>query len=146
MMLAVVAALRDTAPLGALVATALGTAAFTLGHAPPMGPAGMGLILLGIVWAEFRPRPAEALESAASNVTEADPTLRHQRPPLGHGFGEASRHTRGSPLGVPGPHARLLRSSLGAGRATSTGPGLDRAIHASPGQHTPHPRTRCLPP
>ena len=66
MMLAVVAAFRDTAPLGALVAMALGTAAFTLGHAPPMGPAGMGLILLGIVWVEFRPRPAEALESAAS--------------------------------------------------------------------------------
>ena len=41
--LAVVTALRDTAPLGALVFLALGAAVFTLGHGPPMGPAGMGL-------------------------------------------------------------------------------------------------------
>ena len=63
--LAVVAALRDTAPLGALVSMALGAAVFTLGHAPPMGPVGMGLFLLGIAWAEFRPRPAERLSAAA---------------------------------------------------------------------------------
>lgn len=57
--LAVVAALRGTAPLGALVWMALGAVVFTLGHAPPMGPVGMGLFLLGVAWAEFRPRPKE---------------------------------------------------------------------------------------
>ena len=62
---AVVAALRDTAPLGALVSMSLGAAVFTLGHAPPMGPVGMGLLLLGIAWAEFRPRPAEKLTDMA---------------------------------------------------------------------------------
>lgn len=63
--LAVVAALRDTAPLGALVSMSLGAAVFTLGHAPPVGPVGMGLFLLGIAWAEFRPRPAERLPQVA---------------------------------------------------------------------------------
>ena len=63
--LTIVAALRDTAPLGALVCLSLGAAVFTIGHAPPMGPVGMGLILLGIAWAEFRPRPAERLSQAA---------------------------------------------------------------------------------
>ena len=53
--LAVVTALRDAAPLGALVAMSLGAAVFTLGHAPPMGPIGMGLFLVGIAWVEFRP-------------------------------------------------------------------------------------------
>ncbi len=55
--IAVVTALRDTAPLGALVCLSLGAAVFTLGHAPPMGPIGMGLFLIGIAWLEFRPRP-----------------------------------------------------------------------------------------
>ena len=63
--LAVVAALRDTAPLGGLVSMALGAAVFTIGHAAPMGPIGMGLFLLGIAWSEFRPRPAETLTPAA---------------------------------------------------------------------------------
>lgn len=63
--LAVIAALRDTAPLGALVSMTLGAAAFTLGHAPPMGPIGMGMFLLGIAWAEFRPRPPERSTHAA---------------------------------------------------------------------------------
>jgi hypothetical protein len=53
--LSVVAALRNIAPLGALVALALGAAVFTLGHAPPMGPIGMGMFLLGIAWTEFSP-------------------------------------------------------------------------------------------
>jgi hypothetical protein len=53
--LAIVAALRDSAPLGALVAMSLGAAVFMLGHAPPMGPVGMGLFLVGIAWIEFRP-------------------------------------------------------------------------------------------
>ena len=65
--LAVVAALRDTAPLGALVSISVGAAAFTLGHAPPMGPVGMGLFLLGIAWTEFRPRPAETMPAAAQS-------------------------------------------------------------------------------
>lgn len=63
--LAVVAALRDTAPIGALVSMSLGAATFTLGHAPPVGPIGMGLFLLGIAWAEFRPRPPERSSQAA---------------------------------------------------------------------------------
>jgi len=62
--LAVVAALKDDAPPGALVSMSLGAAVFVLGHAPPMGPIGMGLFLLGIAWAEFRPRPAEMLSQA----------------------------------------------------------------------------------
>lgn len=63
--LAVVAALRDSAPLGALVAMSLGAAVFALGHAPPVGPVGMGLFLVGIAWIEFRPRPAERSPGAA---------------------------------------------------------------------------------
>ena len=59
--LAVIVALRSTAPLGALVCMALGAAVFTLGHARPMGPVGMGLFLLGIAWAELLPRPAQTL-------------------------------------------------------------------------------------
>lgn len=62
--LAAVVALKDTAPLGALVSMSLGAAVFVVGHAPPMGPIGMGLFLLGIAWAEFRPRPAEMLSQA----------------------------------------------------------------------------------
>ena len=58
--LAVVAALRGTAPVTALVLMALGAAVFTLGHARPMGPIGMGLFLAGIVWFEFRPRSTNA--------------------------------------------------------------------------------------
>lgn len=57
--LAVVIALSDTAPLGALVLMSLGAAVFTLGHARPMGPVGMGLFLIGVAWAELRRRPAE---------------------------------------------------------------------------------------
>jgi hypothetical protein len=57
---AVVAALRDTAPTPALVLLSAGAAVFTLGHAPPMGPVGMGLFLAGIVWLEFRPRAGTA--------------------------------------------------------------------------------------
>ncbi len=62
--LAVVAALRDTAPTGALVSMALGAALFAIGHAPPMGPIGMGLFLLGIAWTEWRRPPAEGLSQA----------------------------------------------------------------------------------
>lgn len=59
--LAVVAALRNIAPLGALLCMSLGAALFAVGHAPPIGPVGMGLVLLGITWAEFRPRPIETV-------------------------------------------------------------------------------------
>jgi hypothetical protein len=62
--LAVVVALRDIAPAGARVLMALGAVVFTLGHAPPMGPSGMGLILAGVVVAEFRPLPSEHSEPA----------------------------------------------------------------------------------
>ena len=61
--LAVVVALKDITPLGARVLIALGALVFTVGHAPPMGPSGMGLILAGIVVAEFRPLPSEHPES-----------------------------------------------------------------------------------
>ena len=63
---AVVVALKDTAPPGALLSMALGAGVFMLGHAPPMGPTGMGLFLLGIAWAEFRPRRAERQPSTAT--------------------------------------------------------------------------------
>jgi hypothetical protein len=52
---AVVVALRGTAPTGALVLMSLGAGVFVLGHAPPMGPVGMGLFLAGVVWTELRP-------------------------------------------------------------------------------------------
>lgn len=57
--LAVVAALRDIAPLGARILMVLGAAVWTLGHAPPMGPVGMGLFLAGVAWFEFRSRAGE---------------------------------------------------------------------------------------
>jgi hypothetical protein len=65
-MLSVVAALMGTAPPGALVLMSLGAAVFSLGHASPMGPVGMGLILLGIAWAEFRPRPVGLTQAAGT--------------------------------------------------------------------------------
>jgi hypothetical protein len=67
--LAVVTALRNVAPTGALVCLSLGAAVFTLGHAPPMGPIGMGLILIGIAWLEFRPRPVTETSSAPGRAT-----------------------------------------------------------------------------
>jgi hypothetical protein len=66
--LAVVAALRGTAPLGALVSMALGATVFTLGHAPPAGPVGMGLFVLGIAWTEFRPPAAGPPNPAAKEA------------------------------------------------------------------------------
>ena len=72
---AVVAALKDTAPTGALVCLALGAAVFALGHAKPTGPIGMGLFLIGIAWLELRPRPLGAAGSGP------DPTVDVVRPP-----------------------------------------------------------------
>jgi hypothetical protein len=62
--LAVVTALRETAPRSALVLMAVGATVFALGHAPPMGPIGMALFLAGIAWLELRPR--ERARHAAS--------------------------------------------------------------------------------
>ena len=70
---AVVAALSRTAPTGALVSMSLGAAVFAMGHAAPTGPIGMGLFLLGIAWAEFRPRspgPASAAGRALHDGVE----------------------------------------------------------------------------
>lgn len=68
---AVVAALRHTAPTGALVLMSLGAAVFVLGHAPPMGPVGMGLFLAGVVWTEFLPRRTPAGPSSTTVPGEA---------------------------------------------------------------------------
>jgi hypothetical protein len=54
--LMVVTALRRTAPRPALVLIAIGATVFALGHARPMGPIGMALLLAAIAWLELRPR------------------------------------------------------------------------------------------
>jgi hypothetical protein len=58
--LAVVAALWKTAPRPALALMAAGAIVFALGHARPMGPIGMALLLAGIVWLELWPRRGDA--------------------------------------------------------------------------------------
>lgn len=58
--LAAITALRQRAPRGALVLVAAGSVVFVLGHARPMGPIGMALILAGIVWLELRPGHVDA--------------------------------------------------------------------------------------
>jgi hypothetical protein len=57
--LAVVAALAGKAPRPALMFIATGAIVFALGHARPMGPMGMLLILTGIAWLELRPRQVD---------------------------------------------------------------------------------------
>ena len=57
---AAVAALRKTAPGPALALIAVGALAFATGHARPVGPIGMGLILAGIGWLELRPQEPRA--------------------------------------------------------------------------------------
>ena len=59
---AVVVALRDTAPMPALVLMSLGAVVFTLGHAPPVGPIGMALFLAGVAWLEFRAGQPDSAE------------------------------------------------------------------------------------
>jgi hypothetical protein len=54
--LAVVAVLWNTADHRALALIAGGATVFAFGHARPMGPIGMALILVGIAWLELRPR------------------------------------------------------------------------------------------
>ena len=73
------------------------------------------------------------------------PDTRHQRPPLGHGFGRP-RGRLEDLRSRPGPACAAPALVPGCRPSHVTGPGLDRAIHASAGQHTPYPRTRCLPP
>ena len=63
--LSVVRALRTRAPRGALALMAIGATVFTLGHAQPMGPVGMGLFLVGVVWLELRPRRGRAAHAPA---------------------------------------------------------------------------------
>lgn len=76
--LAVVAALRRSAPPGALLCMSLGALVFAAGHAPPMGPVGMGLVLVGIAWTELRPaRPRR--NSGESSTTRA-PSEREHHP------------------------------------------------------------------
>jgi cbb3-type cytochrome oxidase subunit 3 len=67
--LSVVTALWTRAPRGALVLMAIGAAVFTLGHAPPIGPIGMGLFLAGVVWLELRPRRERAAHATAMQGT-----------------------------------------------------------------------------
>jgi hypothetical protein len=43
---------------------AMGAIVFALGHARPMGPIGMGLVLAGIAWLEL-PRREEARHAAS---------------------------------------------------------------------------------
>lgn len=69
--LAVVIALRKSAPRPALVLMALGAAVFAVAHPQPTGPIGMAFFIAGVAWLELRPRSAEGRESGP---TEAQPT------------------------------------------------------------------------
>jgi hypothetical protein len=53
---AVVVALRKTAPRPALGLVVLGAFVFAIAHPKPTGPIGMGLLLIGIAWLELWPR------------------------------------------------------------------------------------------
>jgi hypothetical protein len=64
--LAVGTALRRQAPRPAIGLMATGAIVFALGHARPMGPIGMMLVLAGIVWFELAPRRRKAARHAAS--------------------------------------------------------------------------------
>lgn len=69
--------------LGALLCLSFGAAVFSLGHAPPMGPVGMGLFLIGIAWAEFWPRSAPASDTVAHAAPSQVPPDRGSSPPRG---------------------------------------------------------------
>jgi hypothetical protein len=64
--LAAVTTLRKIAPRGALTLVMIGSLAFTIGHARPVGPIGMGLILVGLVWMELWPRDVAAARTVHS--------------------------------------------------------------------------------
>jgi hypothetical protein len=66
--LAVVAVLWNTADRRALALIASGAIVFALGHARPMGPIGMALILAGIAWLELRPRREAAARERFSSA------------------------------------------------------------------------------
>ncbi|MGH3029399.1 MAG: hypothetical protein ACRDNE_01275 [Gaiellaceae bacterium] len=63
--LAVVIALRKSAPRPALVLMGLGAAVFAVGHPQPTGPVGMALFLAGVAWLELRPLRAKAPEAVS---------------------------------------------------------------------------------
>ena len=65
--LAVITALRRQAPLPALALMGTGAAVFALGHAPPMGPIAMALMLAGIAWYELRPVHGPAARVVSAN-------------------------------------------------------------------------------
>jgi hypothetical protein len=67
--LAVVIALRKSAPRAALVLMGLGAAIFAVGHPQPTGPVGMALFLAGVVWLELRPLRAESPEAVSTQPT-----------------------------------------------------------------------------
>jgi hypothetical protein len=67
--LAVVFALRKSAPRAALVLMGLGAAIFAVGHPQPTGPVGMAFFLAGVVWLELRPRHAEGTEAVSVKPT-----------------------------------------------------------------------------
>jgi cytochrome bd-type quinol oxidase subunit 2 len=66
--LAVVIALKKSAPRPALVLMGLGAAVFAVGHPQPTGPIGMALFIAGVAWLELRPRSAEAREPVSAEV------------------------------------------------------------------------------
>jgi hypothetical protein len=67
--LAVVIALRKSAPRAALVLMGLGAAIFAVGHPQPPGPVGMAFFLAGVVWLELRPRHAGGTEAVSIQPT-----------------------------------------------------------------------------
>jgi hypothetical protein len=69
--LAVVLALRKSAPRPALVLMGIGAAVFAVGHPQPTGPIGMAFFIAGVAWLELRPQPAAAREDVPR---EAQPT------------------------------------------------------------------------
>ena len=121
--LSVVAALRDTAPLGALVSMALGAAVFTLGHAPPMGPVGMGLFLIGIAWAEFRTRSCREDVPTDRNLTPGSvASARGRRAP------RRTAHSRSAAGRTPGRTTGLRHRGRGSAL-------VEVELEEVPGQH-----------
>ena len=70
--LAVVIALRKSAPRASLVLMGVGAAIFAVGHPQPTGPIGMAFFLAGVVWLELRPRRAESPERPVAFPTQVD--------------------------------------------------------------------------
>jgi hypothetical protein len=66
--LAVVVALRRSAPLPALALITVGAAAFALSHVRPWGPLGMAAFLAGVVWFELRSNRVAAASTAIEST------------------------------------------------------------------------------